>query len=155
MTRKEYKRIMSKTLEPNGKGCWNWKGAKVSDEGYGIIRYRGSNTLVHRLMYELFKGEIKYNLVVDHICNNPSCINPSHLQAITQKENLDRSSLTLSSIAKAKISCVNGHLLEGENLKIDQGKRRCATCKREKAKQRYHIIVGGQKRVKEEIYGVD
>jgi len=76
---------------PNG--CWNWIGAK-SGAGYAYWQDKNKRMWrVHRLMYALTRGigmEDRDDIVIDHICNNKLCVNPMHLQMITQKENVRR-----------------------------------------------------------------
>jgi hypothetical protein len=69
--------------------CWFWTGNK-DKLGYGHIYYINKNYLVHRISFELSKGPIPTGLVIDHVCEKPSCINPEHLDAVTQKENVNR-----------------------------------------------------------------
>lgn len=72
-------------------GCWNWTGATNGKVGYGRI---GAGTkpyswlLAHRASYEMSNGPIPEGLVIDHICHNRKCVNPDHLRAITQKQNM-------------------------------------------------------------------
>lgn len=68
--------------------CWEWLGAK-SGEGYGnfTTHHKGKTYKAHRLSYQLMNGYIPEGLVIDHICHNTSCVNPSHLRAVTRKQN--------------------------------------------------------------------
>jgi hypothetical protein len=86
-------KIMSRILVTSG-GCWEWQGAKTGN-GYGniVIEYdsenkKGSNRMVHRVVYELMKEPIPKGKVLNHLCNNPPCCNPDHLEAVSTKENL-------------------------------------------------------------------
>jgi hypothetical protein len=102
--------------------CWNWMGAKRPD-GYGVMRWGeglGKMYKAHRVALTIWRGEeLPSDLTVDHICNNRGCVNPAHLQTITQSENSK-----LSSIRNPRASptrCPHGH------EKVD-GK--CRTCNR-------------------------
>lgn len=69
--------------------CWHWTGAQSAATGHGNFKVNGKVTLVHRFSYELAKGPIPEGLVIDHICRNGSCVNPDHLRAVTQKQNME------------------------------------------------------------------
>lgn len=73
----------------NNKGCWIWTGA-VHVSGYGIIKWKGKSTVAHRVMYEIHKGKIRKNLVIDHLCSVKLCVNPTHLEAVTYSKNTKR-----------------------------------------------------------------
>lgn len=82
--------------EPNS-GCVLWLGALTWD-GYGYIGLRDAagkayNVRAHRAAYELRVGPIRDGLVIDHLCRVRCCINPDHLEVVTQHENLRRSPL--------------------------------------------------------------
>jgi hypothetical protein len=70
-------------------GCWIWTAA-TKEHGYGVIGVGARSDGViraHRLAYLLNKGEIPEGKVVMHKCNNPSCVNPDHLEVGTVKDN--------------------------------------------------------------------
>src|SRR3974390_3113329 len=70
--------------------CWLFQGAK-SVGGYGRIQLTCSRTLAlaHRVAYELFVGPIPDGLEIDHLCRNPACVNPTHLEPVTEKVNAE------------------------------------------------------------------
>src|SRR5699024_8497395 len=87
-------RLKSK-IEIDQNGCWVWQESKDA-AGYGRIRV-GSRTdgtygirLTHRVSYETFVSQIPSDLGLDYLCSVPSCINPSHLEAVTQTESMER-----------------------------------------------------------------
>lgn len=70
-------------------GCWNYTGPK-DKFGYGIFYYKQSGYRAHRVSWYLVNGEITDKKVLDHLCRNKSCINPDHLEAVHQLENVLR-----------------------------------------------------------------
>ena len=69
--------------------CWQWRGA-VSGNGYGTFRFEGRIIRPHRFIYEALVGPIPDGLVIDHLCGNRLCVNPDHLEPVTNGENLRR-----------------------------------------------------------------
>lgn len=67
--------------------CWQWVGT-IKPNGYGTLNHKGTGHHAHRLMYETLVGEIPTDKVIDHICRNKSCVNPNHLQVVSQTENI-------------------------------------------------------------------
>ena len=110
-SRKQYNTI---TFWVNKKsGCWIWQGSKIST-GYGNLRVNGKTILAHRYMYELIKGEIPRELELDHLCRNPICINPAHLEAVTHAENCQRgkrAKLNRRTVELAKYMRKQGHTI--------------------------------------------
>lgn len=68
------------------RACWEWQGAR-KPKGYGNVRINNQYLLAHRVAFELGNGPIPDGLIVCHICDNPSCCNPSHLMLGTTKSN--------------------------------------------------------------------
>lgn len=72
-------------------GCWVYQG-KQNGDGYGVISPIGGgpNTTAHRVTYEHFVGPIEDGNVVDHLCMNRHCVNPDHLESVSQSVNMKR-----------------------------------------------------------------
>lgn len=119
-------------------GCWIWQKSK--NRGYGTTSFEGKVYSAHRLAYLSYYGSIDKDLVIDHICRNPSCVNPEHLELVTQKENIARAKKRLGPRPEmVKKFCKNGHEFTSENtrMKID-GKYKsqaCKTCQRKWKKE--------------------
>lgn len=72
-----------------GAGCWEWQAAR-NEKGYGIFSHAKKTLRAHRFAYEAAHGEIADGLHVDHLCRNPACCNPAHLEAVSPQENTAR-----------------------------------------------------------------
>jgi hypothetical protein len=120
--------------EPNT-GCWLWIGAATN--GYGNFKIRdGLTYYAHRLSYMHHVGPIPNGLVLDHKCRVSHCVNPEHLEAVTQGTNVRRgiaasSELHPSAIKnRAKTHCPRGHPYNKTNTYTNsRGQRCCKICK--------------------------
>lgn len=116
-------------------GCWEWAGAK-DPRGYGRVGIgprKGGTALVHRVVYQQVNGPVEDGLELDHLCRNPSCANPAHLEPVTHRENVRRGEAPgLLAARNASIThCPQGHEYTPENTYIPPGKsgRECRTCR--------------------------
>lgn len=76
--------------------CWEWQWSR-SPEGYGVAVVNGGHTNAHRVSYIDYYGPISKKTVVHHKCENPPCVNPDHLMAMSNADNIRlsrRTSLT-------------------------------------------------------------
>ncbi len=130
-------RLMSKRVVDPSSGCWIFTGGRIKD--YGAFYYEGRNHYAHRWIYARVVGPIPEGYEVDHLCKNPPCFNPEHLEAVTQYENNMRSDSKTARM-KRQTECLRGHPLSGHNLmlvKSGPGRapaRVCRTCKNESYK---------------------
>lgn len=69
--------------------CWIWTGSTIRS-GYGRLMYRGEQVLAHRRYYEHHVGPIPEGLTIDHLCRVRACVNPDHLEPVTNAENVRR-----------------------------------------------------------------
>lgn len=127
---------------PGPGDCIHWTG--TIQAGYGRMTVAGQTIGVHRVAYELRYGPIPAELVLDHLCHSRDphcvggraclhrrCINPEHLEPVTQTENTRRGK-SFSAQNAAKSGCSNGHAFTPENTSILKGQRVCLACKRDR-----------------------
>ena len=107
--------------------CWHWLGSQNNVWGYGQFGIQGKTWRAHRLAYLLETGDLPN--ILDHLCRNRLCVNPAHLESVTQKENVMRG-LGITSKNSKKVNCWRGHPLSGGNLYITpMGHRNCKLCR--------------------------
>lgn len=116
-------------LRPADGGCLVWTGA-LDRKGYARIAIGGQrNAMGHRIAYEAAKGPIPGGLTLDHLCRNPACCNPDHLEPVTSAENNARAAHHRS----LRTECKNGHPYTPASTQISPGGVKfCRICRRER-----------------------
>lgn len=122
-------------------GCLLWVGA-MTPSGYGRFYFEGRLWVASRWIYTHHHGPIPEGLVVRHTCDNPSCVNLSHLILGTQDDNLqdmrDRGRYRNGHGEKAH--CIRGHPLSGNNIyEYGDGRRHCKKCRRVRRREKSKV----------------
>ena len=112
--------------------CWIWTGC-IAQTGYGQFHFERKTQSSHRLAYLDAHGTIPDGLHLDHLCRVRACVNPDHLEPVTNRENALRGNATYPE------NCKNGHKRTEANTRINSksGVRECRTCQAEGARRNY------------------
>ena len=120
-------------VDKNGSNdCWLWTGHLRS--GYGRFEVDRKLVSVHRFSYELVYGPIPSGLQLDHLCRVQNCVNPAHLEPVTQYENNMRSN-SPAAIHARKTHCPRGHAFSLHGFVNTKGSRECVICRRDYARE--------------------
>lgn len=105
--------------------CWIWTACR-DEKNYGRIGVNGKSKYAHRVLYELIVDQVSSGLELDHLCRNPPCVNPDHLEPVTHKINSLR-----GDVWKRKAThCPKDHPYDKKNTYIlpSTGERKCRRC---------------------------
>ena len=110
--------------------CWLW--TRSLSRGYGQFQlHRGGvwrPAKAHRVAFEMLVGPVPDHLQLDHLCRTPACVNPAHLEPVTNRENGLRGN-SLPARNARKTHCQNGHELTPANTRRSGAHgRRCTVC---------------------------
>jgi hypothetical protein len=135
VTAADLARFESKTAPEPNTGCLLWTASRLP-RGYGEFGFRGRVVRAHKWLYEQLHGPVPAGLVLDHKCRTPSCVNPDHLEPVTQRVNVLRGTAPAALQAQQE-SCIHGHPLSGANLYTKpNGARQCKACRRDTDRRR-------------------
>jgi hypothetical protein len=124
-------------------GCWEWNKS-LSKQGYGTFTANNKRYRAHRATYMALVGDIPEGLVLDHLCRNTRCVNPEHLEPVTQRENVLRGVGPAAQNA-GKSHCPRNHALVDANLipaLARKGGRACRACDVAARKARHQGLKG-------------
>ncbi len=123
----QIERFWSKVEVPEQPSCcWEWTGYRLPN-GYGRFMFNDKEFYAHRVVCAILTKDPGPTLTIDHLCRNRGCVNPDHLEAVTQKVNNLRG-FSSSALKARQTHCIHGHEFTPENTLLQGGKRSCRMC---------------------------
>lgn len=119
-------RFWSKVDKTGTDGCWLWVGS-IDSSGYGQIKIKGRQVLAHRMGFMLSGQTIEPGKPLDHLCRVRHCVNPTHLESVTARENTLRG-MGPAGVNARKTHCKRGHPFDDDNTGMQAKGRYCKAC---------------------------
>jgi len=138
--------LMELTVDKGG--CLLWQGF-VRPNGYGVVVFRGRQRSVHAVVKHLCDpGGFNFEpgMDVDHTCNERSCINPAHLEAVTHQENMRRA-------RDRRRTCRAGHPWNEENTYVVNVKRKQGGYRKQRYCRKCRAIAQAEFRKRADLIG--
>ena len=115
--------------------CWWWVGDRHKGYGRFAMPEQKLHFFAHRYSYALHIGPIPDGYEIDHLCKQPLCVRPDHLEAVTRRENWNRGR-SPSAVNRYKTHCKHGHPFDAENTRYVKAGRYCYACRQTYARKR-------------------
>ena len=140
MNARELERFEEKIERIPFSSCWFWTGAMTSSGNYGCFALKDEKrgwyrTSAHRVSFVHWRGAIPNGLHLDHLCRQPSCVNPFHLDPVTNRENSRRGNAGL--YLRSRTHCPRGHAYDDSNTYVWGRMRYCRACHLEHSRASY------------------
>lgn len=127
--------------------CWIWNGAVSSNSGHSLATIERDLVYLHRFIFCLVNNldykDTSFLACHKDICKSPACWNPDHIYKGTTSDNMKDAVRLKTHKEASKIHCPRGHEYNDSNTSINNGKRVCLACNRQRDRNRKRITVNG------------